>query len=384
MPSGASASRAGTIVGLFPALLSVGGVQEAGRLTAAALSDIAARRGWAADFLSLNDSRDGQTFQAGEIRIGFRAFDRHKVRFSLAAIARARRAVRSGPVVAFAAHPNLAFPAGWMQRAAPALKTIILAHGIEVWTPLPLLRRGALLRANRVLAPSADTAQKLTSVQGVPADRVGVVPWPLGAEFLRWAASPADLPLPAGFPQGRVILTVGRWAASEQYKGADELIRAVARLRAEIPDVRLAVVGTGDDLPRLKKIAAELGVGDHVHFLGGVSREELAGCYARADVFALPSTGEGFGFVFLEAMAFRKPVVGAACGGTTDVIEGGVNGLLAPPRETEPLIRALKELLADESLRLAMGQRGAEIVRTKYSFDAFRAGLEAEIDKVTG
>ena len=130
-------------------------------------------------------------------------------------------------------------------------------------------------------------------------------------DVLNMAAAPANLPLPKIFPPSPVILTVGRWAASERYKGADELIRAVAQLREAFPTLNLVAVGGGDDLPRLKQIASDLKVSDAVHFLEGISRRELAACYSRADIFALPSTGEGFGFVFLEAMAFGKPVVGA-------------------------------------------------------------------------
>ena len=189
------------------------------------------------------------------------------------------------------------------------------------------------------------------------------------------AASRADLPFPKNFPSAPVILTVGRWAASERYKGADELIRAVAQLRASIPALNLLAVGGGDDLPRLKKIASDLNVSSVVHFLEGISRQELAACYAHADIFALPSTGEGFGFVFLEAMAFGKPLVGAQAGGATDLIEDGVNGLLVPPHDPETLAQALERLLRDESLRAALGQKGAQIIQRNYRFDVFQAAF---------
>lgn len=138
----------------------------------------------------------------------------------------------------------------------------------------------------------------------------------------------------------------------------------------------MVAVGGGDDLPRLQKLAADLGVADGVHFLAGLTREQIAACYSRADVFALPSTGEGFGLVFLEAMAFAKPVVGAACGGTTDVVEDGVNGLLVPPRDTQGLVQALGRLLGDGALCAELGRRGAESVQQKYAFAVFQAELE--------
>jgi phosphatidyl-myo-inositol dimannoside synthase len=256
-----------------------------------------------------------------------------------------------------------------------------MSHGVEVWKPLPLLRRQALLSADLVLAPSRDTAQKLEGIQGVPQAKIRKLAWPLNPDLLRMAATSPGLPLPSGFPQGRVILTVGRWATSERYKGADDLIRAMAQLRMTFPGLHLVAVGDGDDLPRLKKIAADLGVSEAVRFLTGLSRQEIAACYARCEIFALPSTGEGFGLVFLEAMAFAKPLVGAACGGTTDVIEDSVNGLLIPPGDSARLVEALAGLLKDELLREKLGQRGAEILRRKYSFEIFQSELELILEE---
>jgi phosphatidylinositol alpha-1,6-mannosyltransferase len=365
------------IIGLFPELLGVGGVQEAGRLTAAALSEIALRRGWSADFLSINDPPGPHSLAVARRAISIRGFGRAKIAFVVSAIGRVRAAAKDGTSIILAGHPNLAVPADWMQRACPRAKTIVMAHGVEVWKPLPLFRRRALLRANLILAPSRDTVQKLVDVQGVAPEKTRRLAWPLSDGFLRMADAPAGLPVPPAFPQaGPVILTVGRWASSERYKGADELIRAIPQLQAAVPGLHLVAVGVGDDLPRLRELATGLGIAGRVHFLENLSREEVAACYARADFFALPSTGEGFGLVYLEAMAFSKAVVGAAYGGTTDVVEDGVNGLLIPPHDAGALARALGRLLGDEPLRTQLGRRGAEIVRRKYEFGVFQAELE--------
>jgi len=365
------------VIGLFPELLGVGGVQEVGRLTAAALLEIASSRGWALEFLSLNDAPGPHLLDVCEHRIPLKGFGRAKLRFALAGLRQARSMQRDVDGVVVAAHPNLAPLACWMRSINPRLKSIVISHGIEVWQPLPSFRRRALATADLLLAPSGDTMIKLADVQGVSREKIRKLPWPMNPEFLRLADAATKPAQPASFLGGTVILTVGRWAASERYKGADQLIAAIAQLRVEFAGLHLVAVGNGDDLPRLQKLAADSGVADCVHFLEGLSREQVAACFSRADIFALPSTGEGFGLVFLEAMAFSKPVLGAACGGTVDVIEHDVNGLLVPPGDLHGLVQNLRRLLRDESLRGRLGRRGAEIVREEYRFDVFRGKLES-------
>ena len=288
----------------------------------------------------------------------------------------ALRLARKKPRIIIAAHLNLAVPALWMKKISPQTKTIVLCHGVEVWDALPAARRRALLAADMIIVPSTYTGAKLQTIQGVPAEKIRILPWPINSEVLRMSEARSNLPLPSGFPAGPVILTVGRWAAAEQYKGADDLIRAMPQLRSSFPDARLVAVGGGDDLPRLKSIAAELRVADSVHFLEGISREQLAAFYANAAVFALPSTGEGFGIVFIEAMAFGLPVVGVAAGGVTDIIRDGVNGLFVPAKDPAALANSLARLLGDPALRSQLGQDGAEIVRRGYQFPALEKGLE--------
>jgi phosphatidylinositol alpha-1,6-mannosyltransferase len=360
-------------VGLFPDLLGIGGIQEVSRQTVHALLDISARNDWSSSLLGLNDSRGIHEFSVGENKSAFRGFGRSKLRFILAAL----QIVQKKPRVVLAAHANLAPIASWMKRLAPQIKIIVMAHGVEVWQPLPARRHAALLAADIVLAASTSTVQKLTEVQQMTPEKIRRLPWPLDPEVLAMADASANLPIPPAFPPSPVILTVGRWAASEQYKGVDDLIRALAKLRATFPSLTLAAVGAGDDLPRLQKLATELDVATAVRFLTNLSKQELAACYARADIFALPSTGEGFGLVFLEAMAFAKPIVAAAAGGSTDLVEDNVNGLLIPPRDQGALIQALDQLLRDAALRSTLGQRGAEIVRRKFRFDLFQSQFAA-------
>ena len=372
MTEGNTTQGAGQVVGLFPELLGIGGIQEASRQVAHALQDILLPRGWSTSYLGLNDPAGPQTLEVGGGRTSFRGYQRSKVKF----MARALLLARKSPRIVLAAHPNLANPARWMKSISPASKTIVMCHGVEVWEPLPARRKAALMAADMVLAPSTYTAEKLHTVQGVDVEKIRILPWPIDPLMLRLADAPSSLTLPEGFPQGHVILTVGRWVAAERYKGADDMIRAIPQLMNSVPDVRLVLVGNGDDLPRLKDLMAELSLGASVRFYDRLSREQLAACYAHADVFALPSTGEGFGLVFLEAMAFGVPVVGAAAGGVTDIIKDGVNGRLVPGKDLATLVGKLGQLLRDGPMRATLGKKGAEIVREKYQFQAFKRRVE--------
>ena len=363
------------IVGLFPDLLAHGGVQEAGRQTMAALSEIAAEQGWQTRFLSLNDPKGPHSVSVRARSISFTGYQRAKANFVFAAC----RAARKNARIIFAAHPNLGPPASVAKKFGRDAKVIVVTHGVDVWEKLSPQRRKALLEADLVLAPSSYTVAKLAEVQGVAPEKIIRLAWPLGSAFLKLAEDSSSLPLPKSFPKnGAVILGVGRWAAAEKYKGADDLILATAKLRTQNPNISLVLVGTGDDLARLKALANAHNLGVAVRFLEDLPRNELVACYAHCDIFALPSTGEGFGLVFLEAMALGKPVIGVASGGTLDIIRDGRNGILVPPPKSDPsgLENALARLLADPALRQSMGREGARIVAEEYSVAAFQQSLE--------
>ena len=360
------------VVGLFPDLLGRGGIQEVGRQTVSALYKIFQDRNQTTRFLGLNDPRGPRVLVIENQEIFFEGFARSKSRFISYCITQAQ----NNPQFVIAAHPNLAVMAVAIRFLSPSTKIIVMTHGIEIWDRMPVHRHLALLSCDMVLTTSQYNVQKLIQVQKIPPRKIRLVPWPLNPTMLHLADTEAELRLPQTFPRGRVILTVGRWSANERYKGADELIRAVAQLRASFPDVQLVLVGNGDDVPRLKQIAADLSANGATHFLGDLSREELAGCYKSAELFAMPSTGEGFGLVFLEAMAFRKPIVGVAAGGSVDLLTDGVNALVVRPHDPFALVSALEKLLRDRILADQLGHRGGEIVRHKYRFDVFEHDLQ--------
>ena len=360
------------IIGLFPELDAPGGIQRASRHIAAVLTEFAAGRGMECRLLSLNDSPELHRQSLGGKDFIFTGCQREKGRFLAGALRAARRKAK----LVVATHPNLAPITQAMRLAAPRLKSIVCTHGVEVWEPLPALRKLALRKADLVTAPSKFTADHVASDQQVAPERIRLLPWALDPQFESPAVAASRMALPGEFPQGRVILSVGRWLAKERYKGMNTLITALARLLTRWPELELVFAGDGDDRHWLEDLAEQTGVLRHVHFLTGLSNGQLSACYAACEMFALPSSGEGFGMVYLEAMYYGKPVIGGAHGGAPEIIEDGVTGYLVPHGDAVHLATSIETLLLNPGVGQEMGRRGRERVERDFRFSAFAKALK--------
>ncbi|MGC1687670.1 MAG: glycosyltransferase [Candidatus Acidiferrales bacterium] len=367
-----------SLVGLFPDLLPVGGVQAAGRHTATVHSRIELELGWEAQFLSLNDPVGHHKAATDNREFEFKGFDRSKSRFTLEALKIAHKGTR----LVVAAHPNLAVPASAMRARLRGFQLIVMSHGVEVWHPLGKLRRGALLRADCVLAPSRYTAQKLHEIQDLPIERIRVLHWGLDPAFFEMVGVADTLPLPDSIPRARYVLAVGRWSSAERYKGFDTLIQALPKLQRIAPDLHLVFAGEGDDRPALERLAESVGVRERTHFVSGLTRAQLVATYRHADVFALPSSGEGFGMVFLEAMALGIPVVGGNHGGVPDIIEDSISGFLVPHGDVPKLAERVALFLTNSALAGDIARRARERVLQHFRFENFEAGLRDVLAQV--
>lgn len=214
------------------------------------------------------------------------------------------------------------------------------------------LERRSVLRADRVLVTSEYCREVAERAYGVPRERLSIVPE--GIDPSAWRPPRG----PAGACGALTVLSVGR-----QYprKNTETLLRALARVRERVPEVELRVVGGGPRLPALRELATSLDLDDSVSFLGEVEdRDDLRAEYAAADLFCLPSRQEGFGIVFLEAMASGLPVVAGDAAAVPEVVPDGEAGILVPPDDEGALADALVRLLADPRRREEMGERGRE------------------------
>ena len=203
-------------------------------------------------------------------------------------------------------------------------------------------------RSDRILATSRHSASRIVADYGVAPDRISVVSESI--DLTRWQAAlgAAEGPRPAH----RAILCV---AHLYPRKDVATLLRALKELPR---DVFLRVVGTGPELSRLLREARSLQVADRVSFLGHIPYSALAAEYRRADLFCLPSRQEGFGIVFLEAMAAGLPIVAARAAAVPEVVADGECGILVAPGNSEELASALARLLSDPAEGRRLGSAG--------------------------
>jgi phosphatidyl-myo-inositol dimannoside synthase len=177
---------------------------------------------------------------------------------------------------------------------------------------------------------------------------------------------------------GRFALIVGRLVGESRYKGHDELLELWPKVLDQFPDFNLVIAGDGPYRTYLQEKAAAMGLQDAVHFTGLVSDEELHRLYRDCEFFVMPSTGEGFGLVYLEAMRARKACIGAP-GAAASVIEDGRTGIIADPRCKDELLGALLALVGQPLRTLQMGNAGYERFVSHFTADRFGKTLLAAL-----
>jgi glycosyltransferase involved in cell wall biosynthesis len=227
--------------------------------------------------------------------------------------------------------------------------------------------------ADALVAVSESVKQDLVALGVARADKIRVIP--LGLELRPLAA-----PLPrgvlrreAGFAEGTPLVgMVGRLVPIKDVPG---FLRAARLVLAERPSVRFALVGDGEERPALEALAAELGLGQAVHFFGW--RQDLGPVYGDLDVVVNASRNEGTPVALIEALAAARPVVATDVGGTPDLLGRGAHGRLVPPGEPEALARAILETLDQPEPARLRACEGREHVMATHSSERLLRDMDA-------
>lgn len=255
---------------------------------------------------------------------------------------------------------------------SPRSRRVLLVHGIEVWVRPSSFRRWAVSRfATEIVSVSRFTVHRMCEVYGITEDRFRILANAVDVDVAGGAGEASGLKLDGEHR----LFTVSRLGEPDRYKNVDKVILALPRIRESFPDTHYYVVGTGTLRAELERLARETGVADHVHFLGTVDDATKEALYAASDVFVLPSTGEGFGIVYLEAWRYGMPVICSDQDAASEVVRDGVDGFCVAP-EPDRIAASVLILLADPVLRRSMGASGKERLSERYSHEQFHRTVE--------
>jgi len=222
---------------------------------------------------------------------------------------------------------------------------ILQVHGIDVWQPPRSLTKMWVKQVSAVWSVSSVTRDRMNAWAKLPLDRYEVIANTIHMERYGVAPRRIDLQQRYGLEGKKVILTLARLDARERYKGIDEILDSLPGLLQQEPKLCYLIAGDGDDQPRLAAKAYNLGVAEQVIFVGYVPEADKADLLRLADVFAMPGRGEGFGIVYLEAMACGVPVVGSQFDGSQDALKNGQLGPLVNPDDPGSLQAGLLQAL---------------------------------------
>lgn len=245
----------------------------------------------------------------------------------------------------------------------PRGKVVVTVHDIfphilqnDPWFKLAVL---GLQRADHLIASSHYTKRTLVDYLGFPQDTITVVHLGIDHQRFRPLTPPASLRQAYGLPEGRrYLIYVG---SEDRRKNLVTLVRALALVRRELPDVELVKIGgsySREDRQSLVELATELGVLEAIHFLDDVPEEHLPQLYNLAELYVTPSPYEGFGFPLLEAMACGTPVVYADAGSLPEI--AGSAGIAVAPTNADSLARGLLSVLRQRDKQSALRAAGCE------------------------
>ena len=236
-------------------------------------------------------------------------------------------------------------------------KTWLHMHGVEAWSVPGLVIQRSVKSMPLISIASRFTRGKFLNWSDVDPHFVKILPNVVDEKFTP-GPLPNQLKLKLGLTNEKILLTVSRLAADEAYKGQDRIIKALPSIISQVPDVMYLIAGEGDDRSRLQSLAEALLVDAHVRFLGRVDGAELIALYRLADLFVMPSEGEGFGIVYLEAMASGCPALGLNFGGSIDALGSSPLGhVCSDERMPDVIVDLLKSPIRTGEFRASIFSR---------------------------
>ena len=214
---------------------------------------------------------------------------------------------------------------------------VLMVYGIDVWQSPYNLAKFWLKRVNAIWSISQITTERMMAWAGIEKNKFVQLPNAIHLDRYGLAEKRQELLERYGLQNKKVLMTLARLPSAERYKGVDEVLESMPELLKQQPELAYLVVGDGDDRQRLQQKAASLGLQNHVVFTGFIDETEKADHFRLGDVFVMPGRGEGFGFVFLEALACGVPAVGSQVDGSREALMQGELGELVDPASQQSI-----------------------------------------------
>jgi phosphatidyl-myo-inositol dimannoside synthase len=323
---------------------STGGIQKMTRTLSFSLNQIANEKEWVFKTFSAYDADKDLMTQYLPAE-NFKGFNINRRSFVINTL----REAKSADIIILS-HINLAIVGLLIKFVNPKCKIWLIAHGIEVWRQLSYTQKNLLDKSDKIICVSDFTRQQMIKLHSMESDRCAI---------LNNAIDPFMI-LPESFKKPKqllekynleindpVVFTLTRLAATEQYKGHEQVIKAIAALKDRFPKIKYILSGQydKDEEIRINELIEEYSVAGSVILTGFINEKELPGHFLLADVFALPSKKEGFGIVFIEAMACGVPVICGNVDGSVDAVRGGELGKAINPEDLDELEHAISTSL---------------------------------------
>lgn len=321
---------------------STGGIQKMTRTLAYSLYQIANINQWNFKLWSVYDS-DNDLMPQYLPALNFKGVNNNRVRFALKCL---NEAIKQDVVII--SHINLAMVGLLIKLFNPKCKIWLIAHGIEVWRPLSFFKKLFLKHCNKIICVSNFTQQEMTRLHQINPERCEV----LNNAIDPFMKTPATFSKPGQLLQrykittdNTIIFTLTRLVAAEQYKGHEQVIKVIGKLKARFPGIKYILSGECDAVEeiRIKELIAANKVEEQVILTGFIDEDELTDHFLLADLFVLPSKKEGFGIVFIEALACGLPVICGNADGSIDAIRNGELGKAIKVDDLDELEKAITE-----------------------------------------
>ncbi len=353
---------------LTPELLSMGGIQHQNRLLIAGLDEILAEMQGFLNVLVLNDKVRSQPAPGLEdlcvTTIDYFGGSRAAFLHHFLGVAR-----RAGLTI----YGHLGFSlmsflqSGILSRS----RRLLMLHGIEAWERRSLWHALAVRSMHGYLSVSRYTLKRFNQAYSIPPSKYTfILPNIVSSLFLS-----SEPKFATGLDKAPILLSVSRLATHDRPKGIDFVLQSLPLVIKRFPNLRYIIVGDGVDRIRLEALAHDLKLSENVEFCGSVPDKTLYDTYHSCSIFVLPSVKEGFGIVYLEAMACGKPVVAANATAVPEVVIDRETGMLVEYGNVKELANTLITLLENPLLRKRMGKAGRKRVEQLFTFNAMKKRL---------